>query len=304
MRKLFYIALLLVMQQSVNAQYSPVVSQYMHHALPLNPAFAGSREALSVAASHRSQWVGMPGAPVTHLLSAHAPLKNDRLALGFTAWNEQFGVTRQNTVRGIAAYRLKIKQGHLAFALSGGVSVGNQKWSEVITSGSEDALFDRPDDRFVLPDAGTGIYFHTGTYYLSLSAPQLLSADYSGGGGYRAVFDMNRTPLFFNAGVDLSLWARGSLRPSVMISRQAGGYVQADFNALFVFSDRVEVGGSYRTGRAVIGLMRMSINDQFSIAYAYDHWFSPLSSFQNGTHELTLAFDLLYHHSVSNPRFF
>ncbi len=304
MKKLLYISVLWLLQLSANAQYSPVVSQYMHHALPLNPAFAGSREALSVAVSHRNQWVGMPGAPVTHLLSAHTPLKNERLALGFTAWNEQFGITRQNTVRGIAAYRLKLKTGHLAFALSGGVSVGNQQWSEVITSDADDALFDRPDDRFVVPDAGTGIYFHTERFYISLSAPQLLSADYAGGGGYRAVFDLNRTPLYFNTGVELKLGGRASVRPSVMLTRQPGGVLQADLNMIFRFAECVEFGGSYRTDKAVIGLMRVRINEQFSMAYAYDHWFSPLSSFQNGTHELTLAFDLLYRHSVINPRFF
>ena len=42
---------------------SPVYSQYLQNGLMPNPAYAGSRDALSTMLSFRSQWMGMEGAP-------------------------------------------------------------------------------------------------------------------------------------------------------------------------------------------------------------------------------------------------
>ena len=42
-----------------DAQYT----QYMYNTFSVNPAYAGSREVLSISALHRSQWVGRDGAP-------------------------------------------------------------------------------------------------------------------------------------------------------------------------------------------------------------------------------------------------
>jgi hypothetical protein len=38
------------------------VYTYMYNTINVNPAYAGSREALSVFALHRTQWVGLDGA--------------------------------------------------------------------------------------------------------------------------------------------------------------------------------------------------------------------------------------------------
>jgi hypothetical protein len=54
--------------------------QYMYNTININPAYAGSRGALSIFALHRTQWVGLDGAPVTNAVSKH-PFNNSRLGL-------------------------------------------------------------------------------------------------------------------------------------------------------------------------------------------------------------------------------
>jgi type IX secretion system PorP/SprF family membrane protein len=44
-------------------------TQYMYNTININPAYAGSRGALSIFALHRTQWVGLDGAPVTNAVS-------------------------------------------------------------------------------------------------------------------------------------------------------------------------------------------------------------------------------------------
>ncbi|MGB2759827.1 MAG: type IX secretion system membrane protein PorP/SprF, partial [Maribacter stanieri] len=56
-----------------DAQYT----QYMYNTISVNPAYAGSRGVLSIAALHRSQWVGLDGAPTTQTLNFHTPVSNN-----------------------------------------------------------------------------------------------------------------------------------------------------------------------------------------------------------------------------------
>jgi type IX secretion system PorP/SprF family membrane protein len=55
---------------------------YMYNTININPAYAGSRGALSIFALHRTQWVGLDGAPVTNAVSINTPLNNSKLGLG------------------------------------------------------------------------------------------------------------------------------------------------------------------------------------------------------------------------------
>jgi hypothetical protein len=48
--------------------------QYMYNTININPAYAGSRGAFSIFALHRTQWVGLDGAPVTNAVSVNTPL--------------------------------------------------------------------------------------------------------------------------------------------------------------------------------------------------------------------------------------
>ena len=64
------------------AQQLPQFTQYMYNTISINPAYAGSRETISVVGLHRSQWVGFSGGPITQTLSAHAPLRNEKIGIG------------------------------------------------------------------------------------------------------------------------------------------------------------------------------------------------------------------------------
>lgn len=65
MIRVIYISVLLalVLTVSVNAQQVPVTSQYLTNGLVINPAYAGTREALSANLSYRKQWAKINGAP-------------------------------------------------------------------------------------------------------------------------------------------------------------------------------------------------------------------------------------------------
>ena len=69
----------LAVLKPAHAQQDPLFTHYMFNTLAVNPAYAGSRDALTVTAIARQQWLSIEGAPNTQTLTVHSPIINDRL---------------------------------------------------------------------------------------------------------------------------------------------------------------------------------------------------------------------------------
>ena len=121
MNKIMIIAVLLVgalcSNVAVWSQTDPMFTQYMFNELYINPAYAGSRENVSVTGLIREQWVGLDGAPSTQTLSAHAPVFGKRVGVGFTVVNESIGVSKRTGVNLNGAYRIPMDKNTLSFGL-------------------------------------------------------------------------------------------------------------------------------------------------------------------------------------------
>ena len=72
--KIITIAVLSLVMHTNYAQQDAQYTQYMYNTISVNPAYAGSRGVMSILGLHRSQWVGLDGAPRTQTLSVHTPL--------------------------------------------------------------------------------------------------------------------------------------------------------------------------------------------------------------------------------------
>jgi len=59
----FMLVLFCVISLNSNAQQDAQYTQYMYNTISVNPAYAGSRGVMSIMGLHRSQWVGLEGAP-------------------------------------------------------------------------------------------------------------------------------------------------------------------------------------------------------------------------------------------------
>ncbi|MFC0181043.1 type IX secretion system membrane protein PorP/SprF [Pseudarcicella hirudinis] len=60
------------------AQQEALYSQYMFNMMAVNPAYAGSRDVLSMTGLFRQQWVGVEGAPTTQSFTIDMPLKKEK----------------------------------------------------------------------------------------------------------------------------------------------------------------------------------------------------------------------------------
>ena len=71
MRKRFYLGLIILFIGigNIKAQQEPMFTQYMFNSLSVNPAYAGTTEALNLNTLTRLQWVGLEGSPETFSLT-------------------------------------------------------------------------------------------------------------------------------------------------------------------------------------------------------------------------------------------
>ncbi len=141
MKQILRLLILLLLPVSVAGQLTPVTNQYILNPLTINPAYAGSRGALNIAAFYRRQWVGISGSPETMTLAADAPLLDAKLGLGLIITNDKLGVTKETQFHTTYAYKISMGDGNLSFGLGAGLITTNTAWSDLVVLDPGDEYF-------------------------------------------------------------------------------------------------------------------------------------------------------------------
>ena len=149
----------------------PVYSQYLQNGLMINPAYTGSRGALSGFLSYRMQWMGTKGSPVIQSLSLHSPMKNNKVALGLLAQFMQFGFTKSTSIYASYAYRIQLSKGIISMGIKGGADLSNTNFSGILLANPADRVFTSNDKPYVLPNVGAGVYYNSEKLFAGFSIP-------------------------------------------------------------------------------------------------------------------------------------
>ena len=296
------ILVLCLLLSPAQAQQRMMFTQYMFNGLAINPAYAGSQETLDLTALAREQWIGLEGAPSSQTFSAHAPLRNKKVALGFLLTRDKIGVSSQTGLYGVYAYRIQLKQGSLSAGLQLGFDAYRTSFSQVLTEIMDDQHFAQDDARAFMPNFGTGVYYHTERFYVGISAPYLFNNLYPGSEQRQA---RQFRHWFASAGYVLDLNRELKFKPHVLVKAVQGAPVEVDINANLFIKDVLGVGISYRSFDALSWLVELQATPKFRLGYAYDMTVSPLKQVNSGSHELMLNYRLSFQKSkIITPRYF
>ncbi len=286
----------------------PLYSQYIHNGLMINPAYAGSREALSTMLSYRMQWMGTKGAPVLQTVSLHTPMKNDKVALGLKARFMQYGVTRSASVFAVYAYHIKLAKGKLSLGLKAGADVSNTDYSGLLGITRPDPVFTEDERKYILPNAGFGAYYFNDKLFAGLSIPSFLCYRNSGNGNTQAFHDFKEYEFIINAGGLINISPLFRFKPSFLVNYSfidTKKLNQFDINGNLIISDIVWVGASYRTTEQVlVGLLQLQITPQLMAGFSYDYPAGRMNSYSKGSSEFVLRYEFGSKVSAANPRYF
>jgi type IX secretion system PorP/SprF family membrane protein len=285
----------------------PLYSQYLLDGLVINPAYAGTRDALTFSLSTRKMMLGFEGESTMGSLSLHTPLKNDRIALGLSVNHVSFGISKQTSVFGYYAFHINTDKGKWSLGIKGGIDMLTNDYSDVTTNDPGDPAFENVgEESFSLFNLGVGAYYVSPKFFAGVSVPALftyksdtLSADYKFG------IDPRYYDILFSAGMLLSYSEALKFKPSVMVRYNLTNTLRLDLNGNFILYDFVWVGASWRIGEeALVGLLELQLSQQLRLGYSYDYYMGAINSFVGGTHEIALRFEFGKKVSAENPRYF
>ncbi|MCC4214374.1 PorP/SprF family type IX secretion system membrane protein [Leeuwenhoekiella parthenopeia] len=295
---------------NAQAQQDPQYTQYMYNPLVINPAYAGNRGVTSILMLHRSQWVGLDGAPRTQNLSVHSPIGVGKVGLGFSLVNDALGPARETYFNADFSYTIETGlEGKLSFGLKGSLNLLDVDFSRTNPFNVGDPFLINIDNK-LSPNVGVGIFYHNEKFYGGLSAPQLLQTnhfDRSGTQTAETFVAEERIHYYGLAGYVFDLSSDVKFKPSTLVKMVAGAPLAVDVNANFLFYDKLTLGASYRWSAALSGLVGFQINDGLLIGFAYDRESTDLgnATYNDGTYEVFLRFELFKEYDrMLTPRFF
>ncbi|MFA5328926.1 MAG: type IX secretion system membrane protein PorP/SprF [Prolixibacteraceae bacterium] len=288
------------------AQQDPMYTQYMENLLTLNPAYAGSRDLLSMMVVSRNQWVSLAGAPDTKSFSIHSPIGALNMGLGFSVLSDHIGPVKQTGMYFDYSYFLNFGNNNLlALGLKAGVNFYEAGLSDLDVIDTGDPIFANDINRKFLPNLGIGAFYHTPRYYLGLSVPKLIENTINKNSVSTQSISKEKIHLFFMAGYVFDVNRIVKFKPSILTKYVMNAPVSLDLNGTFMFYDRLWLGAMYRFGDSFGGLFQLQVTNQIKIGYSYDLPINLLGAYNNGTHEIMVSFDFNPGKGkVRSPRYF
>ena len=305
--KLIVLALLsAIVLKNVYAQQEPQYSQYMFNMMSVNPAYAGTREALNALVLSRFQWIGMDGAPRSHTFVLHTPVKDKKIGIGMSVINDYIGPVRNTYLNLNYAYRISLNE---KLTLSMGLKGGIYNYYVGLTDlniNESDVNFNQDFKKNLQPNLGTGFYLYSDDYYLGISVPKLIKSDLQNEDSDNNVLSEIRRHYFISAGYMFDINSDWKFKPSLLNKMVEGAPPSLDVTAQALYKGQVWLGTTYRIGDAVVFLFEIQVNRQIIVGYSYDVTISEMNNVTNGSHEFLISYDFagFTNEKVKSPRYF
>lgn len=313
MQKIRHLALLLFTFSSsyIIGQQDAQYTQYMYNTQIINPAYAGSRETLSLGVLGRTQWVNLEGSPQTLTFTANAPVGlYNSMGLGISIVHDEIGPAVESNITIDYSYTIDVSQtSRLSFGLKGGIDLLDVDFNKLSVSDPNDPNFENNIDQNLQPQIGAGLYYNTDRFYAGLSVPNFLNSKHfdesSLENGEEASIAIERLHYFLILGHVFDLKRNIKFKPATLVKTVSGSPLQLDLSTNFMFNEKFVLGASYRWDASISALTGFQITNSIFAGLAYDYQSTALEQFSDGSYEVFLRFDI-FHKSdkIMIPRFF
>ena len=308
MNKVLSISILLFVASNLYSQEYIQFSQYVNAQGVLNPAYTGTKSLPSGFLLYRNQWVNIDGAPVTFAFNINTPIKGKNMGIGLSAVNEQIGMRKQTEFNAAYSYITKINsKSNLSFGLQVGIKNNFFDKSNAQATDLDDPFLTDQKESFLLPNFGFGAYYYTKRFFAGLSLPNMLTnrLDLQSAALKTKGFSFKDQHFYMFSGYVIKLKEKLLLKPSVLVKYLYGAPLQLNINSSLLIQDALGLGLGYRTGDALIFLVDFKINTQIRVGYSYDLGMNNLNSYNFGSHEIMLMFNVNNNSDLFNsPRKF
>ena len=286
----------LLFPDRTTAQVDAQFTQYFEVPSYYNAGAIGTSDFIRIRGGSRLQWVGIPKAPKTFLVTGDMPFKlmNKRFGVGLLMQQESMGLYSNMTIGAQAAYKLKLFKGELSIGLQLGFIDESFKGSEVILPDGDD--YHQGTDEGIPTtdvhgtsfDLGLGVWYTHRYFWAGLSATHLneptvtMSTDGTDGKEYE--FKAGRV-VYFMAGSNIPIKnTLFEIQPSFLVKSDFT-FTTGEITARVRYNKFLTAGVGYRVNDA-ISLILGAEYKNFFLGYSYDYATSAISRASNGSHEI------------------
>ena len=297
MKKLFLITLSLFFISQAFSQTQ--LTQYFLDGSIYNPAYVGSKDALSTNVFGRQQWLGFTDAannnvtPFSVVFNMHAPLYSINSGVGINVVSDNLGFEKNLGVKLNYAYKFLMNNEKGRMGVGLGVSLLNKTidFSQLIVEQPGDPLLRvNQSESGMAPNFDLGLYYQYGTTFdIGLSGTNLLESTIKIGN----VNYTQKRNLYLTSSYQITLIDSREplyLIPSVLVKSNFIN-AQVDLNARVEYNNLVWGGISYRYQDAVALIAGVNLNG-FRIGASYDITIGNLSGASKGSVELFVGYDI------------
>jgi len=296
-------------------------SQYLFNGMYINPAYAGYREQLNMNVFYRQQWAGFPGAPKTFSAAIDGTVSNKRVGLGLQLMNDRLGAQNNTVLYGTYAYRIPMGEAGnktLAIGISGGFVQQRLNVEALDPMTQNDILFTNAKKTAFMPDVRVGVFYNSDRFFAGLSADNLTTGSFQSADALKNYVPL-KPHLYLSAGALVPVTEEISLKPSILLKEDFAGPTSMDINTFLLFSQKIWVGGAYRTAikhrsnvdkdivksGAWVALLQIFVNEKLRVGYAYDQTINGTGATSYSTHEFSLGYFFPGKKTrMQSPRFF
>lgn len=292
------IALVIVNLHTCYGQQDAQYTQYMYNTISVNPAYTGSRGIMSGLLLHRSQWLGLEGAPSTQTFNLHSPVGKN-VGMGFSIVNDEIGnsTIQETSFDASFSYTIRTSEANdkLSFGLKAGGHLLNIDLSQLSGYVDEPIGMGSIDNKFS-PNIGLGIYFHNDKFYVGLSAPNILETEHydrSFGDANDSFVVTERINYYFISGYVFDVTSTIKFKPAILFKAVKGAPFQADLSANALLHEKVSLGLAYRWDAALSAMVGFQLSDRFTLGMAYDKEVTEFgnTAFNDGSFEVFLRYE-------------
>lgn len=284
------------------SQQDSQYTQYMYNTININPAYAGSREVLSIFGLHRSQWIGLDGAPTTNAFSINSPIGDSSFGIGLSFVNDRIGPANESAISADLSYFIPMSENYkLAFGLKGTANLFSIDVNKLTIQHQNDPQFQNLDND-ISPNVGAGIYLYSNKFYVGLSVPNFFETKRYKDNSISIT--QEKLHYYFITGYVFDLNENLKMKPSVLAKAVEGAPLQADGSLNFLIYDKLTLGAAYRWDAAWSAMAGFQISNSIFIGYGYDRETTRLQNYNSGSHEVFLRFELFNNSKMLTPRFF
>lgn len=330
-RFLLFVCLLGCLQPlTLRAQQDPTLTQFSFNSLVFNPACAGINDHLAFAMTHRQQWLGVEGAPVSQTVSAHSPLRNKRIAIGGTLAHDKIGPTETFDFSAAYAYRFPIGDNlQLSAGLQAGIANWHSDWFDITLENGVDEVFQKNNSRW-LPNFGAGLFLYGDRFYAGISSPRLVEHDLrrAAGGDYQ-FYSKTYRHYYTTVGASFPLDddERIVIKPAVLLKstgwfssfrrdptfQNIGSPTELDLDCSVFLNQTLRLGASWRTALELKQSSASSANlwamyyllNGLRLGASYDLTLSRLRQAATNSVEIVVGYEFdIKVKNVSSPRYF